>query len=187
MNIPCSVCVDTIFRLGIAGLRFHHGDLRHHTANSIPKREWAFFRDDLARVSAEDRAAIVALDEANAQRVWDGVVGQKIPATVVVREGWLCELSDRFRWRDAWNDRDDGWAARTLGGRMTWAQDDVVLWIERPKRALQTRFGVFLRAWRAFLLDDDEGPLLVSPSEPKVAWFHPSGNGLTGLRPGAAR
>jgi hypothetical protein len=156
------------------------------TRELSPEHEWAFFRDDLAPVAAEDRAAIVALDDASAQRVWDSVVAQKIPATVVVRNGWICELSDRFHWRDAWNDRDDGWAVRTLSERMTWDEDEDVLFIERPKRALQTRFGIFLRAWRAFLLDDDEGPLLVSLTKPQAAWFHPSGSGLTGRRPGVA-
>jgi hypothetical protein len=146
--------------------------------------EWAFFRDDLAAVSAEDRAAVVALDEASAQRVWDAVVSQKVPSTVVVRDGWLCTLSDRFDWQDAWNGRDDGWAARILGPRMTWGDDEEVLFVERPNRALRTRFGVFLRAWRAFLLDDDEGPLLVSLTKPQVAWFHPAGSGFTGRRPG---
>jgi hypothetical protein len=85
-----------------------------------PEHEWAFFRDDLAPVSAEDRSAIVALDDASARRVWDAVVAQKIPATVVARDGWLCALSDCFDWKDAWNNRDDDWAARTLGPRLTW-------------------------------------------------------------------
>ena len=156
------------------------------TRELSPEREWAFFREDLAPVSAEDRASIVALDDASAQRVWDSVVAQKIPATVVVRDGWLSELSRGFQWQDAWNDRDDGWAARTLSERLTWDDDEEVLFVERPKRALQTRFGVCLRDLRAFLLDDDEGPLLVSLTKPQAAWFHPSGSGLTGRRPGVA-
>jgi len=155
------------------------------TRTLSPEHEWAFFRDDLAPVTPEDRSAIAALDDASARRVWDEVVAQKIPATVVVRDGWLCELFDPFQWREPWNDRDDGWAARTLSARMTWGDDEEVLFVERPRRALQTRFGV-LRAWRAFLLDDNEGPLLVSLTKPQVAWFHPSGNGLTGRRPGVA-
>ena len=160
--------------------------MRLSTRELSPEREWAFFRDDLATVSAEDRAAIFVLDDASAQRVWDAVVAQQIPATVVVRDGWLCELSDRFQWHNAWNRRDDGWAERTLRERMTWDDKEEILFIERPKCALQTHFGTFLRAWRAFLLDDDEGPLLVSLAKPQVAWFHPSGNGLTGRRPGVA-
>ncbi|MEZ0263277.1 MAG: DUF2947 family protein [Phycisphaerae bacterium] len=150
-----------------------------------PDPDWAFFHD-AAPVAAEDRSAIVALDDASARRVWDAVVAQAIPATVVARDGWLCELTDGFRWQDAWNDRDDGWAARELAARIGWGDDDEVLFVTRPRRALRTRFGVFLRAWRAFLLDDDEGPLLVSLTKPQVAWFHPSGNGLTGRRPGVA-
>jgi hypothetical protein len=155
-----------------------------NTRELDPDHDWAFFRDDLAPVSAEDRSAIVALGDASARRVWDAVVAQEIPATVVARDGWLCTLSDRFDWKEAWNNRDDGWAARTLGPRLTWGHDEEVLFVERPKRALRTRFGVFLRAWRAFLLDDDEGPLLVSLTKPQVAWFHPAESGFTGRRPG---
>lgn len=148
------------------------------------ENDWAFFRDDIAPVSPADRGMIVALDRASARRVWDEVVGQPIPATVVVRAGWLCELSERFVWQGAWNVRDDGWAERTLRAALAWGDDEEVLFVERPERAYLTHFGVFLRAWRAFLLDDDEGPLLVNLRAPQVAWFHPSGNGLMGRRPG---
>lgn len=148
-----------------------------------PQEDWAFFTDDLAPVSPADRGMILALDERSALHLWDEVVGQPIPATVVVKHGWICDLSVPFVWRDAWNGRDDAWAERVLRDAIDWPDDEEVFFIERPKRALQTRFDVFLRAWRAFLLDDDEGPLLVSRSKPQVAWFHPSGNGLLGERP----
>jgi hypothetical protein len=153
------------------------------TTRALDPDHWAFFSDRLAPVAAADRARVRALDEPSARRVWDHVVAQRIPATVVVRDGWICDLSDPFVWKDAWEDRDDAWAQRTLRPALGWSDDEPVLFVERPARALATEFGVFVRAWRAFLLSDDEGPLLVSLDKPEVAWFHPSGNGLLGRRP----
>lgn len=147
-----------------------------------PRDHWAFFHA-AAPVSPADRQLIAVLDEDSALHVWDEVVGQPVPATVVVKHGWICDLSVPFVWQDAWNDRDDGWAGRVLRPALCWPDDEEVLFVERPRRALKSHFDVFLRAWRAFLIED-EGPLLVSRTKPQVAWFHPSGNGLLGERPG---
>ena len=114
-----------------------------------------------APVSPADRQQIAALDEHSALHAWDEVVGQPVPATVVVKHGWICDPSVPFVWQDAWNDRDDGWAGRVLRPALGWPDDEEVLFVERPRRALKTQFDVFLRAWRAFLFED-EGPLLVS-------------------------
>jgi hypothetical protein len=154
-----------------------------NTRELDPEDNWAFFSDRDAPVAAADRARIRALDESSARRAWDHVVRQRVPATVVARGGWISDLSDPFVWQDAWQDRDEAWAERTLRPALGWSDDEAVLFVERPARALATQFAVFVRAWRAFLLDDNEGPLLVSLDKPEVAWFHPSGNGLLGQRP----
>ena len=149
-----------------------------------PERDWSFF-DDAAPVPDADRARIRRLDDASSQSAWDTIVGQSIPATVVVRDGWLSELSrsgEPFEWQRAWNAADDQWAASNLRPRFPWQDDVPVLFIWRPTWSVLTSFEVFVRDWRAFLFDD-EGPLLVSTTHPEVAWFWPTGTGRFGRRP----
>lgn len=151
-----------------------------------PERDWSFFHD-AAPVPDADRARIRRLDDPSSQSAWDTVVGQRIPATVVVRDGWLCELSrsgEPFEWHKAWNAGDNQWAASQLRPHFTWKDDTPVLFIWRPTWSVLTSFEVFVRYWRAFLFDD-EGPLLVSMEHPEVAWFWPTGAGRFGQRAAA--
>ena len=66
-----------------------------------PRDHWAFFHA-AAPVSPADRQLIAALDEDSALHVWDEVVGQPVPATVVVKHGRTLDelarnqLDDRF-------------------------------------------------------------------------------------------
>jgi hypothetical protein len=149
-----------------------------------PEHDWSFFQDS-APISAADRDRIRRLDDASSQSAWDAVVGQRVPVTVVLRDGWLSELSrsgEPFEWHKSWNAGDDQWAASHLRPRLPWNDDPIVLFIWRPTWSVLTPFEVFLRHWRAFLFDD-EGPLLVSTKHSEVAWFWPTGAGRLGRRP----
>lgn len=151
-----------------------------------PDEDYASFHDRVP-IPESDRARVERLDVASSRAVWRAVFGGVAPATFDALNDWLSRLRDggeRFRWVDAWEASDYGWAERTLRPHFPWPDETTVLFIWTPDRALQTSFGIFLRHWRAFLFDD-EGPLLASMSGDEVAWFWPGSSGVVGRRSAA--
>ncbi len=150
-----------------------------------PETHWFFYRDDFRPMSEADRRQIRPLDEASSRAVWDRIVGQPVPATGLAEHGWLPELCAQgtpFEWQEAWNAGDDYWAQCTLRPHLNWPDEAPVLFVAGPTWSFETTLAVFLRCWRAFLLADDEGPLLASLEYPEVVRFHPTGSGRIGRR-----
>ncbi|MCL2918338.1 DUF2947 domain-containing protein [Shewanella litorisediminis] len=147
------------------------------------RRKWIFNNKDLP-VSDDDKACIYPLDEKSAMAVWKQLVSDKASASEhFSKADWGGRPKSWVKsdiWQDAW-DCDEAALPPVVAAHFEWPDETRVFFCYDKYQAIETRWDVFVRNWKCFLFFDD-GPLLISDSQPQVALFTQDGNVQLGVR-----
>ena len=150
------------------------------------KVDWYFFDPDLLLPDTL-RSQIMPLEREAALAFWaefvSAVPHERHPMALPARH-WLDNRDLRGpNWQPSWNNpSDQDPIADFLQGRILWPDDAEVFFVWGHDYIVKTTWGIFLKAWRCFLFDD-EGPFLISLGRPEFVQFGPGGSLAIGHKP----
>jgi hypothetical protein len=149
------------------------------------KADWEFFHPRHPIVPA-DRNRIRPLEETAARLLWQELVSADPRCRhpmLLPRDHWTGRfVASGPNWQPGWEQPSGNNAVvEFLRAQIAWPDEADVCFIEMRERAVQAPWGVFLRAWRNFLFND-EGPFVIRPGHAEFVSFGPRGFLAVGYR-----
>ncbi|MBM6550336.1 DUF2947 family protein [Marinomonas ostreistagni] len=124
-------------------------------------KEWVFRREE-PFVSEDDRAAILLLSEVGGANIWrDYVSADFLFPDQFSREVWVnTHIQDTAEWESTWESDAAALPEAVLEYVGSWGVDTKVYFCCHSDLVLETTWGVFQRAWKAFLFLDSDAILI---------------------------
>ncbi|MDN3651791.1 DUF2947 family protein [Thalassotalea ponticola] len=149
------------------------------------KYAWVFRFKQLP-ISDDDRQHIKAMTTARSATLWGQFIAKHADHPDFIDErdwpGQSNTWQENGNWQDAWESDDDALPELLSDYLSDWQDNATVYFCNSRKQVIETRFDVFIRCWKNFLMMDD-GPLLIAKKAKQAVQFFPDGSYRLGLRP----
>lgn len=142
---------------------------------SVSGKEWVFRREEPC-VSAVDREAILLLGEQAGANIWRDYISADFLYPDLFDEGvWVkVNVQQQVDWESVWESEEETLPEAALLHCQTWGEDTKVYFCCHADLVLETNWGVFQRAWKAFLFLDSDA-ILVGRKKRQAFQFCESG------------
>ncbi|ETX09829.1 hypothetical protein MUS1_05800 [Marinomonas ushuaiensis DSM 15871] len=142
-------------------------------------KQWIFKRND-PKVEQEDLERIHLLSEQRASQIWLSYISdEQIHPDHFTDRDWLKKTNSQLeitkvQWERTWDSDKEALPEDVLAHFSTWGEDTLVFFCCHNELVFELPWGVFKRAWKAFLFLDN-GPVLVGKKKKQAAQFHSNG------------
>ena len=146
-------------------------------------RKWIFTHQSMP-VSAEDLVHIKPYTQARSSQLWRDHISQHSPdAERLTKDDWASKQAnwiETIDWQQRWESDDESLPEEILSF-IDWTDDVTVYFCYEKYNIVETKWGVFKKAWKNFLFFD-ELPFLIGKKKKQALWFDSKGNVQLGHR-----
>ncbi|QBY03511.1 DUF2947 family protein [Thalassotalea sp. HSM 43] len=148
------------------------------------KYAWVFRFKQLP-ISEQDMQLIKPMAPARCATLWGQFIAKNADHPDFIGEadwpGKDDSWHDKGNWQNAW-ESDDESLPDEIADFLDWQGNTTVYFCNSRKQVIETRFDVFQRCWKNFLMMDD-GPILIAKKKKQAIQFFPDGTFRLGTMP----